>query len=119
MFRSAIVVAIVCFCLFLSFLLIFKLQKVNTKIINKYPTTDCTDIYKDFGSDLKKFAIQEYWANVDDPEPSFPVYLRCFCMEQKKELGGKYKSTEFYDENAKVDPDHKKPFPVCKQYASD
>jgi hypothetical protein len=123
--RTIIVILCVFFLLFLSFCIIYTCSSYSSKSSLKYTTTDCADLYTDYGTQavFEEYAFREYFANRDpsDWETELTDYdygsiIKCFCsgksasgagmsdtynntLENMGELGKGYAlcSTYFYD----------------------
>jgi len=121
MLRTIGVCCVVGLILAISFVVIFTLKRINSKLQNKYPSSQCDQIKDQYGKNLMSHAIKDYQVNIDKKNPQYQQFLSCFCIQQKKDLGSKAADKEYYSENA-IDPDTGKPYepaPICKTYYSD
>ncbi len=87
--RTVIVIGVVFFLLFLSFIIVFFCSAQASAPVLKYPqsTLICDSLYKDFNDEqLEGLAFREYYfnevLNANSSDKSYSSYLACFCNKE-------------------------------------
>lgn len=81
--RTLIVIGVIVFLLFCSFIIIFSLSLKNSQITNQYPTTQCPSVEQIFGAQLPNMVKSEQHA-AEGNEDMVYTYLPCFCKDSFK-----------------------------------
>ena len=82
--REFIAFLIIGFLLFLSFLFIFKVSRLSSSIAKTFPAVSCEAINNNYGTQLQKFAIEDYDFIEANPGIASSGALKCFCTAELK-----------------------------------
>lgn len=77
--RQLVAFCIIGVLLFGSFIFIYKVARTSAEIAREFPPTDCDSISQTYGSQLQRYAVEDYdFVVKNDGLPSSGA-LQCFC----------------------------------------
>ena len=108
-FRQLVAYTIIGVLLFGSFAFIYKVARTSAEIAREFPHRDCTAIESTYGSQLQRYAVEDYDFVVENDGLPSSGALQCFCKaEMENNYDAAMSSTYGHPQKAKI----------CSEYQS-